>query len=145
MTGGDEGNTMEVMDQDSAIRELLRTSRVIAVVGLSNDEDKPSNVVARYLMDKGYKVIPVNPGQETVLGQKSYKSLDDIDEKVDIVDIFMKAEKVLPFVRDALALSPSAIWLQLGIVNEEAKSLAEGHKIMFVMDKCVKQEHARLL
>ena len=133
------------MNQDNAIKELLRTSRVIAVVGLSADEDKPSNVVARYLMDKGYKVIPVNPGQETILGQKSYKSLADIDEKVDIVDIFMKAEKVLPFVRDAIRLRPSAIWLQLGIVNEEAKSVADADKIMFVMDKCVKQEHTRLL
>jgi len=133
------------MNQDNAIKELLRTSRVIAVVGLSADEDKPSNVVARYLMDKGYKVIPVNPGQETILGQKSYKSLADIDEKVDIVDIFMKAEKVLPFVRDAITLRPSAIWLQLGIVNEEAKSVADADKIMFVMDKCVKQEHTRLL
>jgi predicted CoA-binding protein len=133
------------MNQDNAIKELLRTSRVIAMVGLSADEDKPSNVVARYLMDKGYKVIPVNPGQETILGQKSYKSLADIDEKVDIVDIFMKAEKVLPFVRDAITLRPSAIWLQLGIVNEEAKSVADADKIMFVMDKCVKQEHTRLL
>lgn len=133
------------MNQDSAIKELLQTSRVIAVVGLSADEDKPSNVVARYLMDKGYKVIPVNPGQETILGQKSYKSLADIDEKVDIVDIFMKAEKVLPFVRDAIKLHPSAIWLQLGIVNEEAKGVADADKIMFVMDKCVKQEHTRLL
>ncbi|MGD0487862.1 MAG: CoA-binding protein [Syntrophorhabdales bacterium] len=133
------------MNQDNAIKELLRTSRVIAVVGLSADEDKPSNVVARYLMDKGYKVIPVNPGQETILGQKSYKSLADIDEKVDIVDIFMKAEKVLPFVRDAITLRPSAIWLQLGIVNEEAKNVADAEKIMFVMDKCVKQEHTRLL
>ena len=133
------------MNQDNAIKELLRTSRVIAMVGLSADEDKPSNVVARYLMDKGYKVIPVNPGQETILGQKSYKSLADIDEKVDIVDIFMKAEKVLPFVRDAITLRPSAIWLQLGIVNEEAKNVADAEKIMFVMDKCVKQEHTRLL
>jgi len=133
------------MNQDNAIKELLRTSRVIAVVGLSADEGKASNVVARYLMDKGYKIIPVNPGQETILGQKSYKSLADIDEKVDIVDIFMKAEKVLPFVRDAITLRPSAIWLQLGIVNEEAKNVADAEKIMFVMDKCVKQEHTRLL
>ena len=133
------------MDQDNAIRELLRTSRVIAVVGLSADEGKPSNAVARYLMEKGYKVIPVNPGQETILGQTSYKSLADIDEKVDIVDIFMKADKILPLVRDALALSPAAIWLQLGIVNEEARGLADAEKIMFVMDKCVKQEHTRLL
>ncbi len=133
------------MNQDNAIRELLRTSRVIAVVGLSADESKASNAVARYLLEKGYKVIPVNPAQETILGRKSYKSLADIDEKVDIVDIFMKAEKVLPFVRDALPLRPSAIWLQLGIVNEEAKSVADEKNIMFVMDKCIKQEHARLL
>ena len=133
------------MSQDNAIGELLRKSRVVAMVGLSADEDKPSNVVARYLMDKGYRIIPVNPGQESILGQKSYKSLADIDEKVDIVDIFMKAEKVLPFVRDAITLRPSAIWLQLGIVNEEAKSVADADEIMFVMDKCVKQEHARLL
>ena len=133
------------MDQDNAVRDLLRTSRVIAVVGLSADESKASNSVARYLMDKGYRVIPVNPGEETVLGQKSYKSLTDIDEKVDIVDIFMRAEKVLPVVRDAIKLRPSAIWLQLGIVSEEARSAAEADNIMFVMDKCVKMEHTRLL
>jgi hypothetical protein len=133
------------MDEDNAIRELLRTSRVIAVVGLSADLGKPSSAVARYLLEKGYRVIPVNPGQETILGQKSFKSLADIDEKVDIVDIFMRAEKVLPFVRHALSLKPAAIWLQLGIVNEKAKELAEAHKIMFVQDKCMKQEHSRLL
>jgi hypothetical protein len=132
------------MDQDKAIRELLQTSRVIAVVGLSPDEGKASNVVARYLMNKGYKVIPVNPGAESILGEKSYKSLADINEKVDIVDIFMRAEKVLPFVREALGLNPRAIWLQLGIVSDEARALCEEHGVMFVMDRCVKQEHARL-
>ena len=132
------------MDQDRAIEELLRTSRVIAVVGLSPDEGKASNVVARYLMARGYRVIPVNPGAESILGEKSYKSLGDIEEKVDIVDIFMRAEKVLPFVRDALELKPRAIWLQLGIVSDEARALSEAHGVMFVMDRCVKQEHARL-
>jgi hypothetical protein len=132
------------MDQDREIKELLRTSRVIAVVGLSPDEGKASNIVARYLMGKGYKVIPVNPGAGSILGEKSYKSLGDIDEKVDIVDIFMRAEKVLPFVRDALALKPRAVWLQLGIVSHEAKALSEEQGVMFVMDRCVKQEHARL-
>ncbi len=123
----------------------MRKSRVIAVVGLSADESKASNGVARYLMRKGYKIIPVNPGQETILGEKSYKSLADIEEKVDIVDIFMRSEKVLPVVREALGLRPAAIWLQLGIVNEEAKELAEADNVMFVMDKCLKIEHGRLL
>ena len=132
------------MDQDEAIRELLGTSRVIAVVGLSPDEGKPSNTVARYLKEKGYRVIPVNPSAEAILGEKSYKSLADIPEKVDIVDIFMRAEKVVPFVREALRLGPRAVWLQLGIVSEEARALSEEQGVMFVMDRCVKQEHARL-
>ncbi len=131
-------------ERDKTIEGLLSGGRVIAVVGLSADPDKPSNGVARYLMGKGYKVIPVNPGQETILGQTSYKSLADIKEKVDIVDIFMKADKVLPVVREAVRLRPKAIWLQLGIVSEEAKALAENEGITFVMDKCVKQEHVRL-
>ena len=130
---------------DRTIEELLSASRVIAVVGLSADPDKASNMVARYLLDKGYKVIPVNPGQETNLGRKSYKSLVDIEEKVDIVDIFMRADKVLPFVKEAILLHPKSVWLQLGIVSEEGKALAEAEGIVFIMDRCVKQEHARLL
>ena len=133
------------MGQDEAIRELLQTSRVIAIVGLSADEDKPSNGVARYLKSKGFRIIPVNPGQDTILGERSYKSLADIPEPVDVVDIFMRAEKVLPFVEEAIKLKPKAIWLQLGIVSEAAKAAAQGRGIMFVQDKCVKQEHARLL
>lgn len=134
-----------VTEQDSAVKGLLQDSRVIAVVGLSPDNEKPSNMVARYLRSKGYRIIPVNPGQDEILGEKCYKSLRDIREKVDVVDIFMRAEKVVPFVEDAVKLKPRAIWLQLGIRNEEAKEVAEKNRIMFVMDKCVKQEHARLL
>ncbi len=132
------------MEQDKAIRALLEESRVIAVVGLSADEEKPSNMVARYLQNKGYRIIPVNPGQNRILGEKSYKSLADIPEKVDIVDIFMRSEKALPFVEDAVRLKPRAIWLQLGIRNDEAKKIAEKNGILFVMDRCVKQEHFRL-
>jgi predicted CoA-binding protein len=132
------------MEQDAAIKEVLRTGRVIAMVGLSADEKKPSNVVARYMKGKGYRVIPVNPGEESVLGEKSYPSLADIPDKVDIVDIFMRAERVLPVVEQAVKLQPKVIWLQLGIRNDEAKSVSGSHNIMFVMDKCIKQEHARL-
>ncbi len=133
------------MDQDTAVKGLLQSARVIAVVGLSGDESKPSNVVARYLKNKGFRIIPVNPGQERILGEKTYKSLSEIPEKVDVVDIFMKADRVVPIVEEALKLQPKAIWLQLGIRSDEAKRLADERGIMFVMDKCIKQEHSRLL
>ncbi len=102
-------------------------------------------MVARYLISKGFHVIPVNPGLEDVLGRKSYKSISEIPDKVDVVDIFMRSERVLPIVEEAVRLKPKAIWLQLGIKNDEARALAAGNDIMFVMDKCIKQEHSRLL
>ncbi len=135
----------EQVESDRVVRELLQQSKVIAVVGLSADEGKPSNVVARYMKSKGYRIIPVNPGQEEILGEKCYKSLGDIKEKVDIVDIFMRAEKVLPVVEEALTLEPRAVWLQLGIRSEEAKALAKEKDVLFIMDRCVKMEHARLV
>lgn len=131
-------------DYDEAARKLLSESHVIAMVGLSVDEEKASNRVARYLQSKGYRVIPVNPGYDEILGEKTYKNLSEIPEQVDIVDIFMRSEKVVPVVEEAIRVRPKAIWLQLGIVNDEAKLLTEKTNIGFVMDKCVKQEHARL-
>lgn len=133
------------MDWDAELRQFLQSVRTVAVVGLSADEDKPSNVVARYLMGKGFRVIPVNPGLESVLGEKSYGSLSEIPEKIDVVDIFMRSERVLPIVEEAVRLKPKAIWLQLGIRNDEARTLAVKNGIMFIMDKCIKQEHSRLL
>lgn len=130
---------------DRTVRELLEKSHAIAIVGLSADETKASNTVARYLQSNGYRIIPVNPGYEEILGEKAYKSLSDITEQVDIVDIFMRSEKVLPVVEEAIKLRPKAVWLQLGITNDEAKLLVEKNDIGFVMDKCVKQEHTRLL
>ena len=133
-----------VLEQEQ-IRELLKTARVIAVVGLSPDQEKPSNSVSRYMREKGYRIIPVNPAQEEIIGEKSYKSLSEIPEKIDIIDIFMRSEKVLPVVEEALKLKPKAIWLQLGIKNDEARRLVEQTDVGYVEDKCVKQEHARLL
>ena len=130
---------------DDEMEELLKTAHVIAIVGLSPDEEKASNSVARYLKSKGYRIIPVNPAQEEILGEKAYKSLLDISEKVDIVDIFMRSEKVLPIVEEALKLNPRAIWLQLGIKSEDARQLVEKTDIAYVEDKCMKQEHSRLL
>jgi len=131
-------------DRDDEKRKLLEDSRVIAIVGLSPDEQKASNVVAVYLVAHGYRVIPVNPGHAQILGQKSYPSLSDVPEKIDIVDIFMKAENVLPVVEEAIKLAPKAIWLQLGIVNEEARKLVESSDIPFFMDQCIKQQHTKL-
>lgn len=130
---------------DEEERELIKDARIIAIVGLSPHESRASNVVARYLQGKGYRIIPVNPGQEEILGEKSYKALTDIPQDVDIVDIFMRAEKVVPIVEEAVRLGPKAIWLQLGIVNHEARQVAEKAGIPFVQDLCLKQEHARLL
>jgi predicted CoA-binding protein len=100
--------------------------------------------VANYLIANNYQVIPVNPGHQEILGRRSYPSLSDIPDKVDIVDIFMRSEKVLPVVIEAITLKPEAIWLQLGIVDDEARDLAESNNVHFFMDLCIKQEHARL-
>jgi predicted CoA-binding protein len=124
-------------------KEILETSHTIAMVGLSPTEDRPSNGVARYLKKAGYRVIPVNPGYDEILGEKSYKSLSEIPDRVDVVDIFMRADKVVPVVEEAVRIKPRYIWLQLGIVNEEARAIAEKAGIGFVMDKCMKQEHAK--
>jgi uncharacterized protein len=133
------------VENDDRIKELLLKSRVVAVVGLSPDQHKPSNEVARYLQRKGYRIIPVNPTQDMILGEKAYKSLVDIQEEIDIVDIFRKPDEVIPLVREALQIRPRAIWLQLGVRNDEAKELVEKSGIPFIMDRCVKQEHSRLL
>ncbi|HAR95983.1 MAG TPA: CoA-binding protein [Deltaproteobacteria bacterium] len=131
-------------DHDQAVKELLNTSHVIAIVGLSGDESKDSNKVGRFLQSKGYRIIPVNPGTQEILGEKSYRSLSEITEKVDVVDIFMRSEKVVPVVEEAIKLHPKAIWLQIGIVNHEAKGLVERADIEFFSDICVKREHERL-
>ena len=130
---------------DKQVYELLERAHVVAIVGLSPEEGKASNSVARYLKREGYRIIPVNPGHDEILGEKAYKSLADIPEDVDIVDIFMRAEKVLPIVEEAVKLKPRAIWLQLGIRNEDSRQLVEKTDIGYVEDKCVKQEHSRLL
>ena len=130
--------------QEIKEKEILEPSKTIAMVGLSPDKEKASNIVANYLIAHGYRIIPVNPGYDEILGQKSYKSLSDIPEKIDIVDIFMRSEKVLPVVEEAIKLKPRAIWLQLGIINEEAKKLVEDKGITFFMNVCMKQEHEKI-
>jgi uncharacterized protein len=134
----------EMEPQEIKEKEILETSNVIAIVGLSPDNEKASNIVANYLIAHGYRIIPVNPGYDEILGQKSYKSLSEIPEAIDIVDIFMRSEKVLPVVEEAIKLKPLVIWLQLGIINEVAKKLVEDKGITFFMNVCIKQEHEKL-
>ncbi len=134
---------METLDEIK--RAILERSKNIAIVGLSPKMDRPSNMVAQYLIATGYNVIPVNPRHDEILGRRCYKNLSDIPEQVDIVDIFMRSENVLPIIEEAVKIRPKCIWLQLGIQNEEARRLSEGHGITFFMDICIKQEHARLI
>ncbi|MCX8087218.1 MAG: CoA-binding protein [Rhodocyclaceae bacterium] len=134
-----------IVNDDAGLRRILENCRVIAMVGLSPKEDRPSHIVARYLMAHGYTVIPVNPGQREILGQPCYASLREIPVQVDLVDVFRKAEEVPPIAAQAIAIGARCLWLQLGIVSEEAARLASEAGLDVVMDRCTKIEHARLL
>lgn len=133
-----------IVSDDVGIRRILETHKTIAMVGLSPKEDRPSNVVARYLMARGYTVIPVNPGQREILGQPCYASLKDIPVKVDMVDVFRNADDVPPIAADAIAIGAQSLWLQLGIVHQEAAAKAAAAGLDVVMDRCPKIEYARL-
>lgn len=123
------------------IKKILEKSVSIAVVGLSPKENRPSNMVGRYLLDAGYTVIPVNPGHNEILGKKCYPSLTDIGVQVDIVDIFRRSEDVSPIVEEAIAIGAKVVWMQLGIVNLQAAARAEEAGLTVVMDRCIKIDH----
>ncbi|NVN89588.1 MAG: CoA-binding protein [Desulfuromonadales bacterium] len=126
---------------DVNLPELFASCRTIAVVGLSDDQQKLSYGVASYLQQAGYRIIPVNPFVSEVLGEKSYASLRDIPETVDIVDVFRKPEAVGPIAEDAIAIGAKCLWLQEEVVNVEAAELAAKAGLMVVMDKCILKEH----
>ncbi|NBX96144.1 MAG: CoA-binding protein [Betaproteobacteria bacterium] len=131
---------------DAQLRDLLRSSRSIAVVGLSADWNRPSHFAAKYLQQQGYRIFPVNPryaGQE-LLGERCVADLDEIKEPLDIVDVFRRTEDVMPLARSAVAIGARCLWQQLGVLNEEAAALARQAGLVSVMDRCVKIEHARL-
>lgn len=133
---------------DSYIRGILKTVKTIAMVGFSPKENRPSYFAFKYLLERGYRVIPVNPGQagKEVLGQKVYGKLSDIPEPVDMVDIFRASEHVMPIVQEALTLAPKpqVIWMQLTVRNDEAAALAEQAGLKVVMNRCPKIEYGRL-
>ena len=131
--------------QVASIRRILNDSRTIAVVGLSPKPHRPSHQVARYLMEAGYIIIPVNPGQDRILGLPCFPNLRAIPGTVDLVDIFRRQEKVMPIVEDAIAIGAKYIWMQEGIVNVEAAARAEAAGLVVVMDRCTKIDHMNLL
>ena len=126
------------------IRDILESAETIAMVGLSGNWSRPSYFAAKYLMEKGYTVIPVNPNYKEILGKKSFRSLQEIDRPVDVVNLFQRSEKVSDFLEDAMALKASAFWMQLGIVNKQAGEKAVDLGMVPVMDRCMKIEYARL-
>ncbi len=131
-------------DDIQTLRRILRENRVIAVVGLSANWYRPSYFAAKYMLQHGYTIVPVNPAYQEVLGQKCYPNLRDIPVKVDIVDCFRKTEEILPIAADAIAIGAKVLWQQLGVKNQEAARKAEAAGLDSVMDRCVKIEHARL-
>jgi len=136
---------MPAESQAVTIRRILQDTRTIAVVGLSPKPHRPSNQVARYLLAAGYTVIPVNPGQDAILGLVCYPDLRAVPVPVDMVDIFRRPEAVQPIVQDAIAIGARYIWMQEGIVNEAAAAEAEAAGLAVVMDRCTKIDHMCLL
>lgn len=126
------------------IKEILASAGNIAVVGLSDNPDRTSHMVAKAMQARGYRIIPVNPGKTEILGEVCYKSLLDIPEQVDIVNVFRRAEEVVPFAEQAVKINAKVFWLQLGIVNEEAARIASEAGLTVIMDRCIKVEDAVL-
>ena len=126
------------------LRRILSDYKRVAMVGLSADWSRPSNFAAKYLLDHGFEVIPVNPKYDEILGQKCYADLEDIPTPVDIVDLFQRVDRIPPFVDQAIKIGARVVWMQLGIIHEEAAQKARDAGLEVVMDRCMKIEYARL-
>jgi hypothetical protein len=124
--------------------EILNSGQTVAVVGLSVKPDRPSYKVASYLKEQGYSIIPVNPAEKEMLGGPCYPDLASVPESIDVVDIFRRSEDVLPIVKEAIRVGAKAVWMQEGVINEEAATQAREAGLMVVMDKCMLKEHLRL-
>ena len=129
---------------DNQIRNILSSSKTIAVVGISTNPEKSAQYVPKYLQSKGYDIIPINPNAEQILGKPCLKTIEDIEDKVDIIQIFRPSDQVLPFVKSAISKKPKTVWLQKGIHNTEAEELALEKGIDVVFNRCMFEEHQRL-
>jgi len=139
-------NNKSIIYEDEYIRDILNNTKNIAMIGLSSSWQRPSYFVAKYLLDRGYKIFPVNPKEagKKILNQKVYSSLLEIKERVDMVDIFRKSSDVDFLIDDILNITPNTIWLQIGIVNSKINDIAKKNNINIVMDRCPKIEYSRL-
>ena len=138
-----EGSEFGAKRGADPIAEILNKSKTIAVVGLSSNPVRPSHEVSEYMQRAGYRIIPVNPNETEVLGEKSYARLEDVPENVDVVNIFRRAEEVPPVVESAIRIGASAVWMQLGIENEEAAEKARAAGLIVVEDACILIEHRK--
>ena len=128
---------------DDEIRKIL-SLRNVAVIGMSKNKNKAAHYVPKYLSEQGYKITPVNPTTDEILGKKCYQNIVDVPDGIDIVDLFRPSEDVLPFVKDAIKKKPKVLWLQEGIHNPEAEELARKEGITVVFNRCMLAEHQRL-
>ncbi len=129
---------------DDFLYKTIKDAKNIAIVGASTNPERPSNGIMKFLQKNGYRCFPVNPNENEILGEKAYKSLSDIPEHIDIVDIFRKSEAVPPIVEEAVAINAGFIWLQEHVYSEEARKIAENNNIPIVMDLCIFKEIQRL-
>ena len=130
---------------DDYIKKILFTTKSIAIVGLSDKENRPSYFAAKYLKNRGYKIIPVNPvtNKKTILGEKVYKTISELEFIPDMVDLFVKKEKILALVKEAIKIKTKTIWLQLGLIDKESEKIANAVNINFIMNRCPKIEYAK--
>lgn len=130
--------------EDQKIKEILTTSKNIAVVGLSPDLSRASFWVANYLKKNNFKIIPVNPKYQQILGERAFPKLTDVLDEIDVVDIFRRSEYVIPIVEDAIKIKAKVVWMQEGVINLEAAEKAKKNNILVVMDRCLSKEYRRL-
>jgi predicted CoA-binding protein len=133
------------MNSDQVMKDILLSTKTIASVGLSSNTEKESYWIASYLKDQGYHVIPVNPTATEIFGEKAYPNLESVPEKIDVVQVFRKPEDVPPVVEDAIRIGAKVVWMQEGIVNEEAAQKAREAGLQVVMDACMRATHRRLI
>ena len=133
------------MNSDQVMKDILLSTKTIASVGLSSNTEKESYWIASYLKDQGYHVIPVNPTATEIFGEKAYPNLESVPEKIDVVQVFRKSEDVPPVVEDAIRIGAKVVWMQEGIVNEEAAQKAREAGLQVVMDACMRATHRRLI
>ena len=129
------------MDREDQVISKIFAMKTIAVVGMSPRPERPSHYVSQYMSENGYNIIPVNPGHSQILHRKSYPTILDIGEPIDIVNVFRRSEYVLPIIKDAIKINANAIWLQDGVISHEGEKLAKKNDILFIMNDCLLRRH----